>query len=326
MLTTVIKKTGQQVILLSLVSLVLLAAYVSVGRQFMPAISRYGGFLEEQILAITGLPVRIETLTGSFQGLNPAIRLDGLSLLVNGQAPSVESAPSSFLFDSASLIVDIPRSIWQRRWVLQDFIIEGLSINAEQTAAGSWQLTGVDIGGEGNIDTASVYRSFLQVSHLSLRNVAINLTARNGNSFNIINGLAVIQNRNGNHFLHVNANLEASSRNQIAFSLEVRGEELDEIDGRLHLQIPEADYSKLFEGEKLGEVVVQQLIGGGEFWVGFADGQVSEVISQPNVASVTYLTESSEPVTLQSLSGTVSLHRGTTTGARRRLIPSPQIS
>ena len=46
------------------------------------------------------------------------------------------------------------------------------------------------------------------------------------------------------HFLYINTNLEGSNQ-QLTLSLEVKGKELAEIDGRLHIDIPEADYMDL---------------------------------------------------------------------------------
>ena len=87
MFATILKKVYQQLLLLVVVAVVLLAAYVSAGRQFMPAISRYASFLEDQIQQSTGIPVSVESLTGSFTGFNPVVQIDGLQLAVSEELP-----------------------------------------------------------------------------------------------------------------------------------------------------------------------------------------------------------------------------------------------
>ena len=53
---------------LLIVGIVALAAYVSAGRQFMPAVADYTQFVEEKVFELTGLPVNIASLTGVFLG------------------------------------------------------------------------------------------------------------------------------------------------------------------------------------------------------------------------------------------------------------------
>ena len=62
---------------LLIVGIVALAAYVSAGRQFMPAVADYTQFVEEKVFELTGLPVNIASLTGSFSGFNPTIQVSG---------------------------------------------------------------------------------------------------------------------------------------------------------------------------------------------------------------------------------------------------------
>lgn len=275
MLLKILKILRQQLIWLFVVVLVLLAAYVSVGRQFMPAVSRYAEFFEKQIFESTGLPVNIVELTGSFEGFNPSLQVTGFNLLVNEDSASDGSA---FVFDRANLVIDIPRSILQGRWVIAEFLVEGLAIDAVQAESGEWQLNSLNFGGDGELNLDTLYQSFLQVSQLNLSNVRVDLTTKSQHTFSFSNGSAVIQNRNGNHFLHVDTNLDNSDE-QLALSLETRGSTLDQVNGRLHLAIPAADYSELFAETAIGDLTVQQLSGGGNLWVGLQNGRVHEINS-----------------------------------------------
>ncbi|PCJ26235.1 MAG: hypothetical protein COA96_05700 [SAR86 cluster bacterium] len=311
MFISILKKVRQQVILLLIVTLVLIAAYVSAGRQFMPAISRYTDFFERQILESTGLRVTVDSLVGNFQGFNPIIQVNGLRFLVGDDVNNQDDPNSSaLLFDSASLIVDIPRSIWQRKWVLEDFVIEKLELNVEQTESGSWQLRGLSTSGNSSLSLDDVYNSFLRFTQISLRNVTVNLLAFSGERISFINGLATIRNREQNHYLHANVNLEGNSQ-QLALSLEVSGDDLSGIDGDLHISIPESDYSSLFRNQDIAAMSIQQLFGGGEFWLSFDSGQVSQLVSQLKVNNITLGAEGSAPLTLTELSGKASLKRGT---------------
>ena len=309
MLLKFLKRLRQQVILLVIVALVLVAAYVSAGRLFMPAIARYSSFFESQITTLTGVPASIQSLTGSFQGFNPIIRVNGLRILVGGDSDQFTGPEASALvFDSATLIVDIPQSIWQRRWVFEGFVIETLEVNIKQLESGQWQFSGLDIAGDAALDLDAIYQSFLGVSSLNLRNVKINVSTKNGSSFSFINGSASIQKFDQTHFLYINTNLEGSNQ-QLTLSLEVKGKELAEIDGRLHIDIPEADYMDLVGALPIYEVTFEELIGGGDFWIHFADGKFADFTSQIKVDSVTLYFDEEMPLTLSNIEGLTKLSK-----------------
>ncbi|MBT3531654.1 MAG: hypothetical protein HOF74_07925 [Gammaproteobacteria bacterium] len=302
MFVLILKKIRRQLVLLCAVALVLLAAYVSLGRQFMPAVSRYVAFFEEQIFELTGSPVTIGSLTGSFQGFNPTLQVNELSLLVG------EDQDSALVFDSATIIVDMPRSVWQRQWVVKDFVVESLSLDFEQTDEGDWELRGVSSSSDAGVDIDNLYSTFLQLAQLSLRNVTINLHTLENETISFINGSVSFQNRANTHFLHVDANLQENNEN-LSLSFEVEGSQLSEIDGRLHLDVPEADYSALFSSFDIGEMKVAQLHGGGGFWLNFSSGEVSDLTSNIEIDAVTLTANQLEPISLANIGGKVFLRR-----------------
>ena len=189
MLSSILKKVRQQLLLMLLVALVLVATYVGAGRQFMPAVSGYVSFFEEQVLERSGIPISVESLVGDFQGFYPVLHVNGITLLVAGNdAAPVEEA--ALFLQSASVIVDIPQSIWQRTWVLEDFVVESLEINLDQLESGAWLLRGLTGGNADSVDFDSLYRALQQVPQLSLSNVAINLRTFEGDTFRFHNGQA----------------------------------------------------------------------------------------------------------------------------------------
>ncbi|HJO11275.1 MAG TPA: hypothetical protein QGI39_04460, partial [Gammaproteobacteria bacterium] len=311
MLSRTVKKLGQYLATLTVVALVLLAAYVSIGRQFMPAIAAYKPFLEIQIFDTTGVPVSISSLSGSFQGFNPVFEINGLEILVPGvTADSGVEQANALVFAEASIIVNIGRSIWQRRWVLEDFQINDIELDIEQTATGSWQLSGVSFEGGGNADLESVYQTFLLVSRVNLTNLVLNLHTAAGNVVRFHNGIATIQNLENDHYLHINANME-DSLEQLVFSVELQGDELTAATGRLHFKLPQADYSLLVAGQKIANFEFNALLGGGDFWLDLNQGNLESLVAQTDLDSFTFTLDDNEPATLENISGEASAARGT---------------
>ncbi|MYC60407.1 MAG: TIGR02099 family protein [Gammaproteobacteria bacterium] len=299
---TFLRAIRRQFGLLLVVSVVLLAAYVSAGRQFMPAISGYSEFVENQIFEITGVPVQVESLQGGFSGFNPVIEVNGLSMQVAADPDIPESIGRALDFDRGTVVVDMGRSIWQRRWVLQEFVVERLELDLEQTSDGGWLLGDIEMQGGAGIDPDTLYQAFLDITQLDLRDVVVNMHTRSGEQLRFINGVATIQNRGGNHFLHVDITPEGQSR-QLALSLEVRGGDLSAIDGSFHLALPTANYSGLLDGQSIAGVNVEELIGGGDIWVDFESGDVRRIVATAELDTVTLNSARNNPTTIDPLTG-----------------------
>ncbi len=306
---SILKKIRQQVTLMLIVVLVLVAAYVSAGRQFMPAVSRYVSYFEEQIFELIGIPVQVQSLVGDFEGFNPVFHVNGMSLSVADTHSDFSDAISAALYlHRASVVIDIPQSIWRRSWVLEDFVVEALALNLDQSESGEWQLRGLSGSNGAAVDFTNLYRALQRVSQLSLRNVVINLRTFDGEVLSFRNGLATIQNRGDKHFLHANLTLEGYSQ-QIALSFEMIGNDFSDIEGSLHLDVPEADYSALFQRQTLAEMSVQQLIGGGEFWFSFVHGKLDSFVAEPSLSNISFISANSSPLSLSNISGKTSLRQ-----------------
>jgi uncharacterized protein (TIGR02099 family) len=307
MLSSILKKVRQQLVLMLAVALVLVAAYVSAGRQFMPAVSGYVSFFEEQVFERTGVPISVESLVGDFEGFNPILRVNGMTLLTGADSENTAGGNALYL-QRATVIVDIPRSIWLRTWVLEDFVVESLALNLDQLESGAWQLRGLATEGGETTNLDSLYQSLQQISQLSLRNVVINLHTFEGETLSLRNGLATITNSEDKHYLHANLTL-AESFEQMALSFEVSGNELADMTGDLHVELPSSEYAELFNRQTLADFSVEELFGGGSFWFHFANGQLDEFVSELDLDTVTLASNTSDSLSLRNVSGKANLRR-----------------
>ena len=166
----VIRKVSRQLMRLAIGCAVLLSIYIMLGRLMMPLVSGYSAYFEGRLVEYTGVPISIDSLSGSFIGLNPQLRIDGLRLSI-GAAAEDQEAPA-LVFESAIIIVDVLQSIWQRRWILEDFTVETLEINITQSEDGYWQLAGLTADDGPQMDFGELFQSLQRISFLKLKNVS----------------------------------------------------------------------------------------------------------------------------------------------------------
>ncbi|MDG2420476.1 MAG: DUF3971 domain-containing protein [Gammaproteobacteria bacterium] len=302
---TIINRLYRQLGFLVIACAILVSAYVISGRLLMPMVSRYASYFEGRMVEYTGIPVNINSLSGSFNGLNPKLRIDGLRLLIGDNFE--DQSASALVFDSATIIVDIPRSIWERRWILEDFAVETLEINVEQSLDGDWNLAGFDGGNDSQLNFNDLFQSLQRISLLNLRNVGITFFSNEGNSYSFNNGVATILNEDESHFLHVNASFEQSAQ-QIALSFEVVGNEASEIDGKIHLELPVADYSTFFAEQLELTFEIDELVGGGSFWIDIKDGQFSRGVTEFELEKLGLAGQEMDSMMFSDISGASSLN------------------
>lgn len=317
MLTSLGKKIGQQLVFIGVILLILFAAYLSLGRQLIPAIGGYKSQIEAILFEAIGVPVAIESLSGRFEGFNPVIDINALRIAVpvdEDDPLSIGSEPEVALaFDRATLILDVGRSLLQRHWVLENFQVERIDASAIQEPDGEWRLRGINPQGPGLL-LDDVYSMLLRVSRLELRNVTVNMLDRRGNGTRLHNGLAIIQNRGNNHFFHIDVNMGANPT-PLQFSMEVAGSDLARINGSLHMDLPRSDYSNVVAGQNFEGMSLSSLVGGGQAWIELSSGQLSRVVLQPVIDTVAIAQEQQPAVTVTNLAGQADLHRDITNGS-----------
>ena len=298
------KRIFRHLVTVIVVLIVLLTSYIAGGRILMSIVSRDASFFEGRIVEYTGVPVSVDALAGSFDGLNPKLRVDGLRLLVG--ASSENENASTLVFDSATVVLDVWRTLFERRWILDDFTVETLEIIVEQSNNGEWRLAGLGSRDGTELDFYELFQSLRRVSYLNLSNVTIKFVTNQGATFSLANGTAAIQNRGNSHFLHIDANLDGSDR-LIAFSFEVTGDELDEIDGQVHIQFPHANYSELFIGQSSESFNIQELQGSGSFWVDIENGKFVKGVTEFDLSTIGLARPELETITFGGIIGTSSI-------------------
>ena len=134
-----IKQGLNGLILLLVAWLLLAAAYVSLGRQFVPAIANYQSQLVAEAESLTGRYIRLGGLSAQMQGAQPVFRLRGLEV----HADADPGSPVLFALDNVTARLDVWKSLWHRRLMMDALQIEGLSLSVSEDAQGPWHLRGL---------------------------------------------------------------------------------------------------------------------------------------------------------------------------------------
>lgn len=273
-----------QLLTLALALLVVVAVVVGLGRQFTPAISEYRADIESRLSRAIGVPVHIGRVTGHWQGMTPFFLIESLQLR-DPAKPAVS-------------LLHIPRielrpSLWRSVLALEprvDLRVRGLDIHLEQLPDGQVRLR--ELSSLARSDPAAARRAVemaLRQPLLALEDSRLEL-ALQGYPVLQLHQLSLInRNEGARHRLAGEVFLDAL-RQPVAVNMTLEGDPVDWRKGRLSvwLNVPALQLDAWLPDTHIAGIGLQEVTGGGEFWLHFAQGRLTAVQSRPTLAQAVF--------------------------------------
>jgi uncharacterized protein (TIGR02099 family) len=273
MILTAIKKTISLFITLALMLLMLVAVYVSVGRQLLPYAAQYREDVEASLSASLGQQVQIGVLEGSWLRFNPVLSLQQVLIFPVVSSPSEQLV----LLDNITLELDALGSLLQRRLVLRAIDIRNPELTLHEDASGRWQLSGLAVNPDVPMDLDQMLALVSRVSNLRLSDLRLTLLRQDGRSSIFERSDLLLRNQGAQRFLHLEL-AQTGVTQPLVFAAELTGVTLADLSGTLYASLPPSDYSEMLQGLALGELLqLHSLAGGGEVWAHVQAGQLESV-------------------------------------------------
>ncbi|MBX9753614.1 MAG: AsmA family protein, partial [Pseudomonadaceae bacterium] len=148
---------------LAVLLLMLLALYVSVGRELTPMLAEYQSEIETKAQQTLGLTLRIGRLEGSWRHFAPVLLAHDVTL---------GEAASALHLETVRVIPDVLGSLLSWELKIADLQVDGLRLNLLQGSDGQWTLAGLPARDPATpaLSPALVLGSLQRVAWLSLIN------------------------------------------------------------------------------------------------------------------------------------------------------------
>ena len=281
--------------------LVVLALYVSLGRELMPLLAEYRTEVEREVQAAIGMPLHIGRLEGSWRDFSP--------LLVAHDVELGEGAGRIYL-QTLRLKLDPLRSLLGRRLEIQRLELGGLQLTVAQAAQGGWSVAGLPppANASATASPEEALGTLLGISQLLLLDSQITLQPFDGKLISLTN--LELELRNGLR-QRLDGHLNLPDGLPVSFSL--RGK-LNPADWRnstakLYLGLPQSDWSTHLPPALLPGWTLDRLTAGGEFWAVVEDGQLQHLVARLNAQDVQAAAAGRKAVEVQDLAVTAYLDR-----------------
>ena len=122
---------------------VLVALYVSLGRELVPLVAEYRAEVEQKAEAALGMPVHIGALEGRWSGLAPVLRVRDVQL---------GEGAGALRLDEVKVVPDLWASLMARQVRLAQVELGGLQLNLHEDENGRWSLKGLPVKDDQPLD------------------------------------------------------------------------------------------------------------------------------------------------------------------------------
>lgn len=263
--------------------LLLAAAYVSLGRQFVPAVADYQEELVSWVEQQTGRAIELSSLQGQMQGAQPVFTLRGLRV---HEGVSRDS-PVLLELDHVTARVDVFASLWHRQPVMDALQLEGLALEVLQDAQGHWRLTGLGPQ-EASVDGLDrALEMLFEQRRITLLDTNIRISPWQQPEWVFSDGDLTLLNRGRWHRLDAMVQLPDSEQVSLQVQAQFAGTDWRKADLTFFAALPVNDWSSWLPADMLQSVRIEHVMAGGEVWGSWRNvqlQQLSGVVTAPTVA------------------------------------------
>ncbi len=251
--------------------LVLLALYVSLGRQLVPLVAEYRQQLEDEAGKQLGIPVRIAELTGSWRGFEP---------LVVARDIQVGDGEQSLRLARVRLAPDLLGSLLARQVRIGSLELEGLKLTLREGEDGQWSLDGLPHSDKPS-DPRKLLQFLLQTQRISLLDSQLEVAPRGSAALSLSAVGATLRSSSvGGQSL--DARLQLPDGQPLALHAEGRidSEDWPRSSARFYLSLPQSDWAQWLPAGLTQEWKIVRAKAGGDFWFDWRDGKAQRLVAR----------------------------------------------
>ncbi|WP_412764133.1 YhdP family protein [Pseudomonas sp. NGC7] len=271
---------------------VLVALYVSVGRQLVPLVAEYRADVEHKAEQALGLPVHVGALEGRWSGLAPVLRVRDLQL---------GEGAGALRLDEVKLVPDLWASLTSREVRLARIQLGGLQLILREDAQGAWNLEGLPKKDDAPLDPAELLQRLRQLGRIDVFDSQVTLHPWQRDPLTLTYVSVGLQAGASRQALDLRATLPDGQ--PLALNLRSRASAEAWRDGQVaaYLSLPQSDWARWLPPSLLGKWHASALRAGGEFWVDWGKGQLQQAVVRLNAPQLQGAYAERKAATLENL-------------------------
>jgi len=252
---------------------VLVALYVSLGRQLVPLVAEYRADAELKAEQALGMPVHVGALEGRWSGLAPVLRVRDLQL---------GEGAAALRLDDVKLVPDLWASLKAREVRLARIQLSGLQLILRENEQGDWTLEGLPHKDDAPLDPADALKRLRQLGRIDVFDSQVTLQPWQRDPLTLTYVSLGVQAGASRQSVDLRATLPDGQ--PLALSLNSRATAKAWRDGRVqaYLSLPQSDWARWLPPQLLGQWQAGALRAGGELWIDWRQGQLQQAMVRLN--------------------------------------------
>ncbi|RLU06446.1 TIGR02099 family protein, partial [Pseudomonas prosekii] len=272
--------------------LVLLALYVSLGRELTPLVAEYRADIETKATEALGMPLQIGALEGNWSGFAPILLAHDVT---------VGAGTNALRLDNVRVVPNLWASLLAREVRIAHLELNGLKISLKEGADGKWALEGLPIKDDQPLDPEQLLKRMQMVEQLSVLDSQVTLQPLDHPplTFTYV-GLNL---KTGASRQRLDARLTLPDGQPVAMSLRTRVRANAWKDGKAdaYVSLPQSDWSKWLPERLTQQWNFSELKAGGEVWLNWGEGTVQSAAIRLNAPQLKGAYAERKPIQINNL-------------------------
>ncbi|SDS55236.1 YhdP family protein [Pseudomonas prosekii] len=282
--------------------LVLMALYVSLGRELTPLVAEYRADIETKATEALGMPLQIGALEGNWSGFAPILLAHDVT---------VGAGTNALRLDNVRVVPNLWASLLAREVRIAHLELNGLKISLKEGADGKWALEGLPVKDDQPLDPEQLLKRMQMVEQLSVLDSQVTLQPLDHPplTFTYV-GLNL---KTGASRQRLDARLTLPDGQPVAMSLRTRVRANAWKDGKAdaYVSLPQSDWSKWLPERLTQQWNFSELKAGGEVWLNWGEGTVQSAAIRLNAPQLKGAYAERKPIQINNLALNAYFQRST---------------
>ncbi|CAI8999035.1 TIGR02099 family protein [Pseudomonas sp. IT-P12] len=282
-------------------ALVLMALYVSLGRELTPLVAEYQPEVEAKGSEALGMPLNIGSLEGNWHGFAP---------ILFARDVMVGEGANALHLDQVRVVPDIWASLLAREVRIAHLELNGLKISLKEGEDGHWSLEGLPVQQDQPLDPEQLLNRMQAVQQLSVLDSQVTLQPLDQPPLTLTYvGLNL---KTGAYRQRLDARLNLPDGQPVAMSLRtrIRASQWQDGEAQAYLSLPQSDWSKWLPERMTRQWNFSRIKAGGELWFNWDKGALQSGAVRLNAPQIKGAYAERKPVQINNLALNGYFQRG----------------
>ena len=272
--------------------LVVMALYVSLGRELTPLVAEYRGEIETRATQALGMPLQIGELEGNWSGLAP---------ILSAHDVTVGNGANALHLEKVRAVPDLWGSLLAREVRIAHLELNGLKISLKQGDDGRWSLEGLPVKDDQPLDPEQLLNRMQMIQRLSVLDSQITLQPWGESPLTLkYVGLNL---KTGPSRQRLDARLTLPDGQPVAMSLRtrIRASHWKDGEAQVYVSLPQSDWSKWLPETLTQQWNFSEFKAGGELWLNWSEGAMQSGAVRLNAPQLKGAYAERKPIQIHNL-------------------------